>query len=247
MGRIFSSFSIGCDFCDFDLVTGPYGVTDDALMASSAHIDCPLLNVRFSSARGWCPEHFGNGHYVQVHFKTLSAVKAIQTLGHGEYSQWVTSYKVNISLDGITWDSILNSTTGQVKVFPANFDNDTVVTNTLETNVVANYIRVISLSQRKHTSMRLEAKGCPVSILRQIDTCRRWEKKLGSSGDIFPVLLDTDATNHVDCGLKCFGQMDCDSFLFDASSTRCRLLKVTTEYSNTSVDLDGVWYFRKMH
>ncbi|XP_033727502.1 discoidin-1 subunit B/C-like [Pecten maximus] len=105
----------GCSSCDFDLVTGPYGVSDHALTASSFHSHCPVPGVRMSSSNGWCPLSIGNGHYLQVEFQAISALKAIQTRGRANANQWVTSYRVNTSKDGITWSSVLNST-GHIKV-----------------------------------------------------------------------------------------------------------------------------------
>ncbi|XP_069106945.1 lactadherin-like [Argopecten irradians] len=150
-----------CGCCAYDLVSGPYGVSNDALSASSTHSTCLLQEVRFNSSRGWCPADTGDGHYIQVEFQTTSNLKAIQTLGRGNNNQWVSLYSVNISMDGINWNSIL--TNGDIKVFPANSDRHTLVTNKLAGNVVAKYIRVISVSGEWYRSMRLEVKGCPVT------------------------------------------------------------------------------------
>ncbi|XP_033727501.1 inactive carboxypeptidase-like protein X2 [Pecten maximus] len=200
--------------------------------------------ARFSSSRAWCPLHGGDGHYLQVELRNVSSLQAIQTRGRGDYPQWVSLYTVNISMDGLTWNSILTST-GDVKVFPGNVDKNTIVTNKLAGNVVAKYIRVISVpdSENRHRSMRLEVEGCPLSLLS--NTCHKWEAKLGSTGDVFPVIVDTQASNQGLCGLKCSRQTDCHSFLFDVGSTRCRLLNVSSNSSNVTVNLDGVWYFVK--
>ncbi|XP_060078684.1 lactadherin-like [Ylistrum balloti] len=228
--------------CDYNLVTGPYGVSDDAFTASSTHPTCPLVRVRFSSSQGWCPASIGDGHYLQVKFQTDSTVKAIQTRGRGDFDQWISLYQLNISMDGNTWSAILNATTGNVQIFPGNNDRDTVVTNTLEGNVVVRYIRVISVSGNTYRSMRLEIQGCPFSTP---NTCNKWKAKLGSVGDIVTVVGDTNAANQGLCGLKCFRQTECDSFLFDVSSFRCRLLKETPSSLPITVNLDGVWYFSK--
>ncbi|XP_033727733.1 inactive carboxypeptidase-like protein X2 [Pecten maximus] len=168
----------GCGPCDFSLVTGPYGVSDNAITASSTHPDCPLQFARFSSSRAWCPSHRGDGHYLQVEFRNVSSLQAIQTRGREDHPQWVSLYTVNISMDGLTWNSILTST-GDVKVFHGNSDSDTIVSNELKGNVVAKYIRVISVSGNTYRSMRLEVQGCP---FREIsNTCHRWEARLGST------------------------------------------------------------------
>ncbi|XP_021367757.1 contactin-associated protein-like 2 isoform X2 [Mizuhopecten yessoensis] len=235
--------SFGCGPCEYDLVTGPFGVSDEAITASSTHSHCPLVKARFSSSGSWCPLNTGGGHYLQIEFRYVSLLKAIQTKGRGSYNQWVTLYSVNISMDGHTWTSLYNASS-DVKVFPGNFDKDTVMTNELEGNVIAKFIRIISVSTRTRGSMKLEVQGCPYTEINS--TCHRWEAKLGSTSDVLPVLLDADASNQGLCGLKCFRQPECDSFLFDVTSARCRLLKATMDGSQVTVNLDGVWYFVKI-
>ncbi|XP_033726630.1 contactin-associated protein-like 2 isoform X2 [Pecten maximus] len=240
----YEHISAGDGSCDFDLVTGPYGVSDGALSASSYHFHCPIQDLRINSSNSWCPSTSGDGHYVQVEFQTVSTLKAIQTRGR-HYNEWVASYSVNISMDGLTWSYILNSA-GDVKVFPGNVDDVSIVTNNLEGNIVAKYIRVISVSGNGayHRSMSLEVQGCPVvSPLTCSCTGNTWKATLGSTGDVFPVLVDTDASNQGFCGLKCSRQPDCDSFLFDTGPDRCRLLNSTSGVSNQTMNLDGVWYF----
>ncbi|XP_021367744.1 contactin-associated protein-like 2 isoform X1 [Mizuhopecten yessoensis] len=242
LSMVILSFA-GCGPCQYDLVTGPYGVSDDAITASTTHRDCPIVKARFSSSRSWCPLYSGVGHFLQVEFRSVSMLKAIQTKGREDYSQWVSLYSVNISMDGITWTSLSNST-GDVQVFPGNSDRNTVVTNELEGTVIAKYIRVISVSMHSHGSMRLEVQGCPYSEISS--TCHRWGAKLGSTGDVLSILLDTDASNQGLCGLKCYRQPECDSFLLDVKSDQCRLLKGSVNGSQITVDLDGVWYFVKI-
>ncbi|XP_069106484.1 contactin-associated protein-like 2 [Argopecten irradians] len=234
--------------CNFNLVTGPHGVSDDALSASSTYKSCYLEDGRINSSDGWCPNNTDNGNYFQVEFKEISSLRAIQTRGRQIFTQWVTMYSVNTSLDGLTWTAILNSTTGDVKSFPGNFDGDTIVTNNLEGNVMAKYIRVISISGYASTrrSMRLEVLGCPISFLSDTcQTCKGWKARLGSTGDVLKVLEEMVASNHGMCGLRCFRQPDCDSFFFDVGNNHCRLLNSTLDGSSPSVHLDGVWYFIK--
>ncbi|XP_069106916.1 uncharacterized protein [Argopecten irradians] len=228
--------------CDFNLVTGPYGVSDEAFSASSTHNTCPMERVRFTSPHGWCPNPNGVGHFIQVEFKTRSTLTAIQTRGRGYHNQWVSSYIVNISMDGTNWRSILSN--GDVKVFPGNWDSNTTVTNTLEKSVDARFIRIISVTGPGHSSMRLEVKGCPIGNCMS-STFFKWKKILGSTGDVFPVLEEINVVNQGLCGLMCYRQPDCDSFVFDIGSNHCWLLKSTPDALYTTVDFANVWYFTK--
>ncbi|XP_069106917.1 retinoschisin-like [Argopecten irradians] len=233
--------SADCDPCDYDLVTGPYGVSDEAFSASSTHYTCPIQYIRFTSSRSWCSAHGGVGHYIQVEFKTRSTLTAIQTLGRANYNQWITSYNANISIDGINWSSILSN--GDVKVFPGNSDSNTIVTNTLERTVDAKFIRIISVTNHVHSSMRLEVKGCPIGNMSS--TCNKWKATRGSTGDMFPVLEETNAANNGLCGMMCYRKPDCDSFIFNIGSNHCRLLQSTPDALYTTVNLTNVWYFIK--
>ncbi|XP_069106944.1 contactin-associated protein-like 2 [Argopecten irradians] len=240
--KLLEYFQTGHGACDYDLVTGPYGVSDAALSASSTHSTCRIQHVRFNSSRGWCPVDTEDGHYVQVEFQTTSNLKAVQTLGRGDLDQWVSLYSVNISMDGINWNSILSY--GDVKVFPGNTDSHTLVTNTLAENVFAKSIRIISVSGKSYRSMRLEVKGCPVANM--LSTCNKWTERLGSAGDVFSVLEETNAANHIWCGRMCSRQWGCDSFVFYFGSNNCKLLKSTSDIIYTyctTMDLENVWYY----
>ncbi|XP_069106349.1 inactive carboxypeptidase-like protein X2 isoform X2 [Argopecten irradians] len=229
----------GCAVCNSNLVTGTYGVPDYKLTASSTARDCPTRLGRLTSSRSWCPNGQGEGHYLQVEFQNVSRLTAVQTRGRADLDQWVSLYSVNTSMDGISWSAVLNT------VFPGNNDRDTIVTNQLEGNVVGKYIRVISEpgSGNHYRSMRLEVQGCPVSLLT--NSCDKWAAQRGSGGDMLPVMVDTDASNIGVCGLECRNRLECDAFLFDAGSARCKLLKVTPDQSYPAVNLHGVWYFVK--
>ncbi|XP_069106631.1 lactadherin-like [Argopecten irradians] len=232
-----------CRPCEYNLVTGPYGVPDNALSASSTHSSCHIVYARFSSDSAWCPGSTGGGHYIQVELKNVSKLTAVQTRGRGGTLQWVSFYSVNISMDGSTWNYIFTPS-GEIKVFDGNVDSTSTVTNILEGNIVAKYIRVISVgNDNRFRSMKLEVQGCPVSMLS--DTCPKWEAKKGSSGDIFSVLEDTNASNHGTCGIVCYKWLGCDNFLFNVGSTRCTLFDSTSSLQNQTLNLDGVWYFRQ--
>jgi len=43
---------------------------------------------------------------LQATFSKLKIIKAIITQGRSNYGQWVTSYSVSYSIDGITWSTV---------------------------------------------------------------------------------------------------------------------------------------------
>ncbi|EFA85910.1 hypothetical protein PPL_01142 [Heterostelium album PN500] len=80
----------------------------------------------------------------------------IQTQGRGDddLSQWVTSYKIRYTEDGVNWVD------GQT--FQANTDRHTIVTNTLSPPIVARSIAIHPLTWQGFVTMRFDALYRPI-------------------------------------------------------------------------------------
>ena len=69
-----------------------------------------LLN-RFSALRsftiiyrgGWAAKNIDLNQWIQVEFETSYKITSIQTQGRSDMAQWVKSYKVGYSWNGIDW------------------------------------------------------------------------------------------------------------------------------------------------
>ncbi|XP_028410723.1 uncharacterized protein LOC114533410 [Dendronephthya gigantea] len=72
--------------------------------------------------------------------------------------EWTKSYSVSYSIDGITW--IYYKELGIEKVFPANIDKSSAVTNTFLCPIQVRYIRVLPKTWKGWPTMRLEYYGC---------------------------------------------------------------------------------------
>ena len=56
--------------------------------------------------RAWCAETTSDRRdYLQVDMGTVHSVCAVATQGQGQGSYWTTSYRVDLSLDGVTWNA----------------------------------------------------------------------------------------------------------------------------------------------
>ena len=100
----------------FFLVYGPVGVADrnkipDAKMSSSTFYDNRYypyygrLRENRSGSR-WCPKTVSDRtDYLQVDVGTVRSVCAVATEGVQSHSEWTTSYKLQFSLDGATWNA----------------------------------------------------------------------------------------------------------------------------------------------
>ncbi|XP_035672286.1 adipocyte enhancer-binding protein 1-like [Branchiostoma floridae] len=87
-----------------------------------------------------------------------TTVAGVITQGRAGADQWVTSYKLRFSRDGITWSTYLDNL-GRDRVFSGNSDRDTEVRHLLEPPVTARYVRFWPQAWNSHLSMRVEVLG----------------------------------------------------------------------------------------
>ena len=97
-------------------VCGPVGVEDrnkipDARITASTFYDSRYFPYygRLNENRGseaWCTKTTTDRtDYLQVDMGAVHSVCAVATQGQGAGSYWITSYKVHLSTDGVTWIS----------------------------------------------------------------------------------------------------------------------------------------------
>ena len=97
-------------------VCGPVGVEDrnkipDARMTASTFHNSYYFPYygRLNENRGdggWCTKTATDRtDYLQVDMGAVHSVCAVATQGHKGISAWITSYKVHLSKDGVTWIS----------------------------------------------------------------------------------------------------------------------------------------------
>ena len=89
--------------------------------------------------------------WFQVSFFTPKDVTAIATQGRPGAGQWVTTYRILYTMDGITWLSY-----DYDRAFIANKDDSSIVTNQLRTPLRARAIRINPLTWNSYISMSAE-------------------------------------------------------------------------------------------
>ncbi|KAI8513970.1 EGF-like repeat and discoidin I-like domain-containing protein 3 [Branchiostoma belcheri] len=150
----------------------PSGMENAAatITASSTHPGCStekaLLNSEeepsgYPYAAAWCANSVNpSGQWLQVDLNSLTSVAGVITQGRGgyRYSQWVTSYKLALSSDGVVWETY--SEQGQEKVFAGNTDSNTEVEHLLDPPVTARFVRFYPQTVHGHPSMRMEVLLC---------------------------------------------------------------------------------------
>ncbi|XP_078685540.1 EGF-like repeat and discoidin I-like domain-containing protein 3 [Branchiostoma floridae x Branchiostoma belcheri] len=143
-------------------------IPDSSITASSvwtSHHEPFRARLNGVAGGGWVAGTNDIGQWLQVDLGELTRVKGVITQGRQrDFAQWVTSYKLHYSVDGTTWATYASSD-GSDKVFTANTDNNTPVTNLLDNPVVARFVRFVVQSWNNHITMRAEILGCSTDIL----------------------------------------------------------------------------------
>jgi hypothetical protein len=103
------------------------------------------------SSQAWSYSNtIGTGdQWMQIDLDVNKTISGVVTQGRYNYSQYVTSYKVEHSSDGTNWSWVDNE-----NVFTGNTDANTKITNSFTTNVVARYIRIYPETYVSYPSMR---------------------------------------------------------------------------------------------
>lgn len=142
--------------CYVGISSGTIPVT--SFTASSTHPHCPLTNLPLNSRISWCALTSRIGEWVQVDFKSPRKITGVVTQGRVGANQYVTSYKVSygVSLN----DLRIYQDDGSDKIFKANNNAVTPVTNRFLTPITARYIRIYPTSHHRHMSMRIELLDC---------------------------------------------------------------------------------------
>ena len=94
------------------------------------------------------------------------SLTGVMTQGRQDESQWVTQYKLSVSVDGIHffWIANLGFSTERhdAEVFAGNFDRNTIVENTLPQPVVVRFVRLNPVEFNNRISVRWELLTCDV-------------------------------------------------------------------------------------
>ncbi|XP_064120414.1 hemocytin-like [Macrobrachium nipponense] len=97
--------------------------------------------------------------YVRFNFLEPSKISGILTQGRSDSDDWVESFTVRYSPDGKTWNSILNPD-GSEKVFPGNYDRDSVVKTKFDRVIQAQFLEIRPKTWKNNIAMRAEVLGC---------------------------------------------------------------------------------------
>ncbi|KAL9950767.1 hypothetical protein ACROYT_G043325 [Oculina patagonica] len=147
-------------------------ITDQQMSASSHWNQHYASNARLNNQAsmgpsgdtiwgGWCTDKLNKNQYLQVDLGRVRSVSGVETQGY-MYDMFVSSYKVNYSTDGLTWQSYKERGDSSSKIFQGNWDNDTVIKKVFSRRIFARYIRFNPLAWNKggFICMRVEIYEC---------------------------------------------------------------------------------------
>ncbi|EDO27743.1 predicted protein, partial [Nematostella vectensis] len=113
--------------------------------------------ARLNGSPGWCRSGSSTSEYLQIDLNAVFVVCAVATQGASYGTEWVTSYKVQFSMDNQAWSTYRE--TGTDKVFTGNTNRDKFVKNTLAVPAMARFIRFVPLTYYRDPTMRVEVYG----------------------------------------------------------------------------------------
>uniref|UniRef100_A0A8C5X6F3 ferroxidase n=1 Tax=Malurus cyaneus samueli TaxID=2593467 RepID=A0A8C5X6F3_9PASS len=161
---------LGCDLnsCSMPLGMESRGIPDQHISASSYSANVfsswtpalARLNLQ-GRTNAWRPKVSNSpSEWLQVDFKVTKKVTAIITQGAKVLftPMFVKEFAVSISQDGVHWSPVLQN--GKKKIFMANQDHQSTVTNTLESPLFARYVRIHPHRWHNHIALRIEFLGC---------------------------------------------------------------------------------------
>jgi hypothetical protein len=118
--------------------------------------NCALLGAT-SGVANWSAKKNSDGQWIQIDFGRVSSIHEVTLMGRYNMAQWVTKFKLVVSLDGRNWAQVGD-------VWEGNSDMNSPRIIQFEEEVLGRYIRMIPIEWHKHISARFDAKSKPYHV-----------------------------------------------------------------------------------
>ena len=115
LSRLFVSFlPVSCSDRPLGMETGE--IFEASITASSEENDTPAKNGRlnYSAGKSWCAGTQDNNPYIQIDLGTNFVLCAVATQGNSQAEEWVETYRLQTSNDGMNWTDYKEE--GEVRV-----------------------------------------------------------------------------------------------------------------------------------
>ncbi|XP_022121224.2 hemocytin [Pieris rapae] len=114
-------------------------------------------NFKLEGIKGWKPAYSTPGEWIMFNLTSPRNITGIKTKGGP--SGWVSAYNIMYTCDLSTFNPVVDEN-GKYKLFPGNFDADSVVMNEFRPSLRAQYLKVLPLKWNEAIEMRVEPIGC---------------------------------------------------------------------------------------
>ncbi|XP_067026518.1 uncharacterized protein [Acropora muricata] len=135
------------------------GVIPDSKITASSELNArtPAKNSRLNYTAGpsWCAQTNDNNPYLQIDLQSLHVICAVSTQGNSKADEWVETYTIQTSADGVHWTDYDND--GHPKLFFGNSDKNSEAKAIL--GVVTRWLRIVGKTKHNKFCMRAELFG----------------------------------------------------------------------------------------
>ncbi|XP_019637229.1 PREDICTED: uncharacterized protein LOC109479680 [Branchiostoma belcheri] len=136
-------------------------IPDESITASTEYsYYLRASEARLQGSSSWASGPLDLSQWLQVDLGWMHPISGVITQGRPDRDQWVTSYKLQHSIFGDQFTTIVDLFTGLDKVFTANSDRDTEVTNLLDEPIITRFVRFWPQTWFNWISMRVEILRC---------------------------------------------------------------------------------------
>ncbi|XP_015750272.1 PREDICTED: uncharacterized protein LOC107326864 [Acropora digitifera] len=160
--------------CDMPLGIEDMRVASPMMRASSyQNFYCRAGSGRLNGRRqgrmggAWCAQRSDRRQWLQIDFGALTRVTRVGTQGRQNSVQWVKTYTLSYSRNGITF--VYYKENGRTKIFNGNYDQHMVVRHRLTQVITGRYFRFHPITWYSWISMRVELYGCIIEFTKIYD------------------------------------------------------------------------------
>ncbi|XP_005917437.1 macrophage mannose receptor 1 [Haplochromis burtoni] len=133
------------------------GNISDAMLSASSSIGSFTPNkARLNGNSCWMPSGNAASSWIQVNLGETRKVTGIVIQGCPQNDHWVTKFKIQHSMNGLTWTDY----TADGNFLPGATDRNTAETQLLGTPVSAQFIRILPVEFSSQAGLRFEVLGC---------------------------------------------------------------------------------------
>ncbi|OWF45771.1 Hemocytin [Mizuhopecten yessoensis] len=243
------------------LVSGPQGVPDAAISASSYY---PLYMLHHNpacgrlymypersstgcqapNAAGWCSLRGDPDPYIQVDFSDLKNIVGVVMQQRQQFrtNNDIITYQVSYSVNGEDWEYLKSEADNQTFYVPADSaEENTERQSNISPPVVARYVRIRPLTWVDTPTgvpcLRFDVIGCTHGVGTSVQVARRRRfaylpLPAGSISD-YEVIMQGHTKDLGECSLRCHRDVTCRSFSYSNAYKDCKAYSVN-KYSQLS-------------